>query len=126
VNNRDLVISYLKSFASGDPDLVVEHVSEDFQNIQLGELGTGCEGREAYRQRLQHFLADFENLEYQVEDVIVEGDNVATTYTMTFKQHARTISIPGVMVFTLAHGLINVRKDYWDGLSYQRQTAKDE
>jgi ketosteroid isomerase-like protein len=122
VNNRDLIISYLNSFSSGDPDVVVEHVSENFENIQVGELGTGCSGQDAYRKRLGRFLTDFANLRYEIEDIIVQGDNAAATYTMTFEQDSRTITIPGVMIFTIANGRIAVRKDYWDGLSYQRQT----
>ncbi len=122
MNNRDLIISYLNSFSSGDPDVVVEHVSENFENIQVGELGTGCSTRDAYRKRLGRFLSDFAHLRYEIEDIIVQGDNAAATYTMTFKQDSRTITIPGVMIFTIANGRIAVRQDYWDGLSYQRQT----
>ena len=121
MTNRELVLSYLASFSSGDPDAVAGHVSDDFENIQVGVLGTGCTGKLVYRDRLQGFLAAFANLQYQVDELIVEGDNVAATYTMTFRQDGRDFNIPGVMIITVSDGSIGVRRDYWDGLEFKRQ-----
>ena len=121
MNNRELVLSYLNAFASGDPNAVAEHVSDDFENIQVGVLGTGCKGKDTYRQRLENFLADFADLQYHVEALLVDGDEVAAPYRMTFTQKEQSFDIQGVMLITIRDGRISVRRDYWDGLEYQRQ-----
>jgi len=124
VSNADLVRSYLAAFASGDADTVAGHVSDDFENIQVGELGTGCTGKATYRQRLEGFLSDFEGLKYEVHEIIVDGDKVAAAYRMNFTQGDKAFDIPGVMVITVSNGKIAVRRDYWDGMTYQRQVGE--
>jgi len=124
MNNRELVLSYLDAFASGDPDAITAHVSDDFENIQVGVLGTGCTGKEAYRERLKNFLSDFTGLKYHAEALIVDGDDVAAPYRMSFIQNEQSFDIQGVMVLRVRDGRIAVRKDYWDGLEYQRQAGQ--
>ena len=123
MDNRDVALSYLNAFATGDPDTVASHVTDDFQNIQVGLLGTGCMGAEAYRKRLSGFLAAFTNLKYDVEELIVDGEKVAVAYAMTFTDANRPVKIQGVMIMTMKNGRIAVRSDYWDGLSYLKQTG---
>jgi len=124
MNNRELVLSYLNAFTCGDPDVVVGHVHDDFENIQVSVLGSSCKGKQIYRQRLKKFLTEFSNLEYHPDDLIVEGDRVAAPYTMTFIQNERAFDIQGVMVITIRDDRIAVRRDYWDGLAYQRQAGR--
>ncbi len=124
MTNAELVLSYLSSFETGDRDVVARHVAEDFQNIQMTALGSGCEGKAIYRERLTDFLRDFENLQYKIDELIVDKAHIAVTYEMQFSQKGQRIKIPGVMVFKIRDGLIASRKDYWDGLSYQEQTAQ--
>ena len=124
MNNRELVLSYLNAFATGDPEVVAEHVSDDFENIQVGVLGTGCKGKDTYHQRLKNFLTDFSELRYHVETLIVDDDKVAAPYRMTFTQDQQSFDIQGVMVITVRDGRIAVRRDYWDGLEYQRQAGQ--
>ncbi len=121
LNNAELVAGYLNAFATGNPDEIVKHVADDFENIQVSELGTGCIGIDTYRERLSVFLAAFEKLRYTINELIVDEDKVAAAYTMRFKSEGRNIEIEGVMILTVRDSLILIRKDYWDGLSYQKQ-----
>ncbi len=121
---RETALSYLASFESGEPDKIVSHVSEDFQNNQTGELGKGCTGREVYRERLAGFLDSFRNLRYESQDVVCEGDRVAVIYRMRAEADGKPIDIPGVMIITVVDGEVTSRSDYWDGLSYLKQTGK--
>ena len=123
MTNSDIVRSYLNSFSTGDPATVADHVTDDFENIQVSLLGTGCTGADTYRQRLAGFLGAFEGLRYDIEELIVEGDHVAAAYKMTFTDSERPMEIEGVMILTMRDGKIAVRKDYWDGLSRLKQTA---
>ncbi len=122
MNHRQRVLSYLDSFASGEPDEIVAHVTDDFDNRQVAEIGAGCQGKEVYRQRLVGFLADFAQLRYVADDVIVDGDQVAVTYNMSCLYMEKPVTIAGVMVITLREGLIAIRADYWDGLTFLNQT----
>lgn len=121
---REIALSYMASFASGDPDKIVSHLAEDFRNNQTGALGKSCTGREVYRERLVGFLDSFRNLRYQPEEVVAEGQRVAVTYRMRAEADGKPIDIPGVMMITVADGKITSRSDYWDGLSYLKQTGK--
>lgn len=121
--NRDVVLSYLKAFSSGNPETIAAHVTEDFHNRQIGLLGTGCRGADTYRERLKGFLGAFRNLEYEVEDLVEESDKVAVAYRMTFEDSNRPVAVQGVMIIKLRDSLIAERADYWDGLSYLKQTG---
>lgn len=123
MSNADIARSYLNSFSSGNPEAVAGHVTDDFENIQVGVLGTGCSGADSYRERLAGFLGAFTNLRYDIEELIVDGDKVAAAYKMTFTNSGRPMDIEGVMVMTFRDGKIAVRKDYWDGLSHIKQTV---
>ena len=120
---REIALNYLKSFSSGDPDVVASHVTEDFANNQMGVLGMCFTGRDLYRQKLEGFLSSFRNLEYVAEDVIVEGNRVVIAYRMLTESNQNSIDIQGVMVITTTKDLVSVRSDYWDGLSYLKQAG---
>ncbi len=123
MTGRELVSSYLASFTSADPEVIVSHVCEEFENIQVGLLGTNCTGRETYRQRLKGFLENFKNLRYTIEEIIEADDRVAVAYKMNAEDNRRPIEIQGAMFFTIQDGLISRRNDYWDGLSYLKQAG---
>lgn len=121
---REVALGYLASFASGDPEEIAAFVSEDFRNIQTGELGKGCEGRGEYIVRLAGFLDAFRNLRYKPEEVIADGEYVAISYHMQAEGDGRPFDIPGVMIIRVVDEKITSRSDYWDGLSYLKQTGK--
>ncbi len=123
MTSREIALSYLKAFSSGDPDTVAAYVSENFENNQIGLLGTGCKGRDEYRRRLVGYLGTFRNIQYTPEDIIHDGDRVTIAYRMTAQDNDRPIEIHGVMLITISDGLVSVRSDYWDGLSYLQQVG---
>ena len=125
MSNGEVVRSYLRAFSSADVDAVAAHVTEDFVNRQPGELGQSCQGAAVYRQRLASFLSEFCNLRYAIEELVVQGDRVAVAYHMTCTYQGHPIAIPGAMLITLRDGLIAARTDYWDGLSFLKQTEPD-
>jgi ketosteroid isomerase-like protein len=122
-SNAEIVRSYLNAFASGDPAVVVGHVTDDFENIQVGLLGKGCTGADVYAERLVGFLGAFTDLKYDIEELVVDGNKIAAAYKMTFTDNGQSMVIEGVMVITMRDGKIAVRKDYWDGLSHIKQTV---
>lgn len=115
--------SYLASFESGDPDAIAAHVAPGFVNDHASALGARSVGRDEYRKRLPGFLASFPDVRYTIESVIVDGENVAVAYRMTATSDGRPLDIRGVMVMVVLDGLIRRRTDYWDALTFLRQTG---
>ena len=117
-------LAYVASFASGDPDEIASHVTENFVNEHTAALGSGCQGRDEYRSRLPGFLADFEGLRYEVEDVVADGDRVVVAYRMRATHEGDPINLRGAFRLHVAGDLVAHRIDYWDALTFLRQTGK--
>jgi predicted ester cyclase len=117
-----IVRSYLRAFAGADPDLIADHVADGFINEHTAGLGTGCVGKTAYRDRLPGFLADMVGLQYEVEDLLIDGERAAAFYTMTASWQGNIpISIRGVQRFVVCDELIRHRTDYWDSAVFLAQ-----
>lgn len=121
----DVARSYVESFATGDPDVVAAHVADDFVNEHASALGSGCRGRDEYRRRLPEFLASLPGLRYDVEDVIGEGPTIAVPYRLTAVSDGHPVDLRGVMMIDVADGKVTRRTDYWDALTFLRQTGAD-
>jgi ketosteroid isomerase-like protein len=120
---EDTARSYLASFAGGDPDVIAGHVASGFVNEHASALGRRSEGVDEYRSRLPGFLASLPGLRYDVESVIAAGDRVAVEYRLTATSDSHPIDVRGVMVLDVDDGLITRRTDYWDSLTFLRQTG---
>ena len=123
MTSTDISVSFLNSFSTGDPIHVASHVTDDFENNQMGLLGEKIKGKTAYIERLGSFLKKFRELRYCASNVIAEADKVAIAYDMNCLVDGHKISMQGVMMISVSNGLIRERCDYWDGLSYLRQTG---
>lgn len=118
--------AYLDSFATGDPDIIAEHVAEDFVNEHTAALGSGCIGKAAYRTRLPEFLRDMADLRYEIEHLTTEDDEVAAFYTMTAQWlGASPISVRGVQRLRISNGLVIHRTDYWDSAAFLTQVSHE-
>lgn len=110
-----LARSYFDAFGTGDPVLIASHVSHDFSNEHTAALGSGCQGRHAYRERLPGFLADMAGLRYSIDHLVADGGSIAVFYTMTARWQGTTpIEIQGAQRLEVADGRIVRRVDYWD------------
>lgn len=122
MNPADLVRSYLASFDTCDPDHIASHVADEFRNRHTSALGSGCDGKVAYRERLPDFLASMPGLHYEVEQLITEGDQVAAFYTMTARWQGETpFTVRGIQRLHVLDGQIAERTDYWDSAVFLAQ-----
>ncbi|MFF2850047.1 nuclear transport factor 2 family protein [Streptomyces sp. NPDC058001] len=125
-NTRAAVETYLAALNAHDADAVAACVAEDFVNEHTSSMGHDRRGRAEYRAALTGFLADFGDLRYAPERILVDGGSAAVPYVMTFRMRSagdRPVRIRGVFVFTVAGGLITRRTDYWDSGEVRRQLA---
>jgi len=125
------VRAYISALNTGDVEAAVDCVSDDFVNQHTATLGESVVGRNAYRERLHAFLAEFHNLRYDIEDMIVDGERVAVPYVMSAIWlgpdpgigEERPFSIHGMFNFTVVSGRITRRVDYWDSAEFERQVG---
>ena len=116
-------VSYLTSFATGDPDAVTSHVTDDFVNDHAAALGSGCVGKDEYVRRVPKFLASMPQLRYDIEEVVADGERVFIAYTLHTHVNERDVAVRGAMRFLVRDGLVANRTDYWDSLVFQRQAG---
>lgn len=119
----ELASAYFAALSGHDADAVVALVAEHFVNEHTGEMGDGCVGRAAYRERLPKFFEQLDGLHYDVERLIVDGSTVAALYLLTAEISSTPVRVRGVMVIDTEDGAITKRTDYWDGLTIQSQLA---
>lgn len=125
-STRDTVERYLAALNAHDPDAIAACVAEDFVNEHTSSMGHSRRGRANYREALDEFLDGFENLHYEVEQLLVDGADAAVRYRMSFELRSaggRPVSVRGAFVFGVEDGLITHRVDYWDSGDVQRQLA---
>ena len=103
--------------------MVAAHVSDDFVNLHTSALASPSQGKEAYQERLADFLTTFSGLAYEVSDIIVERHRAAAAYVMRARVDGSPIEIQGVMRLIVRDGLIERRVDYFDSLTFLRQTG---
>lgn len=120
----EAAVGYMSAFATGDPEAVAAWVTDDFENRHASALGSACTGIDEYRRRLPGFLASMAGIGYAIERVIADGAWVSVSYRMTAQPEGIAIDIPGVMVIETRDGKVASRTDYWDALTYLRQTGK--
>ena len=116
-----VVRSYLASFATADPDAIAAHVSDDFANRHTSALGSRCDGRDAYRERLPDFLASMPGLEYGLDELVIDGDRAAAFYTLTGTWGGVPFSVQGAQRLVVRDGQITSRLDHWDSAVFLRQ-----
>ncbi|WP_245655774.1 nuclear transport factor 2 family protein [Microtetraspora fusca] len=124
---RAAVARYVDALNAHDADAIAACVSPDFVNEHTSPLGRSVTGRDGYRANLTGFLADFADLHYAVEDLIVEDCRAALAYRMSFRllsAGGKPVAVRGVFRLQVgAHGLITHRTDYWDSGEVRRQLA---
>ena len=99
-------------------------MSDDFVNLHTSTLGSPSQGKATYLERLADFLATFAGLNYETTDIVVEGDRAVAAYVMRARVDGTPIEIHGVMRLTITGGLIERRVDYFDSLTFLRQTGQ--
>lgn len=123
------VRAYLDALNRGSAEEAARCVSDDFINEHTSTLGESVVGRDAYRERLGGFLAQFANLRYDIERMIVDGTQVAVPYRMSAtwrggnadRSADRPFAIRGMFRFEVEGGRIVHRVDYWDSADFLRQ-----
>jgi ketosteroid isomerase-like protein len=121
-----VVLRYLAALNDHDPEAATACVTVGFVNEHTATGGVTRVGREAYRAALEEFFERFQQLRYEPEEIIIDGDRAAVAYRLTFTAaredgRRRAVAIRGMFRFRLDGELIAHRVDYWDSADYERQ-----
>lgn len=126
---QQLLQRYLAALNAGDAAAAADCVAADFINEHTAGLGRNIYGRDAYRERLLGFLADFVDLHYEIQDMIIDGDRAAVPYVFSGRWRGaqgeyaagRPFSLRGIFSFRIQRHEIAHRVDYWDSAEFMRQ-----
>jgi ketosteroid isomerase-like protein len=120
--NRRLVRRYFELLNGSDLSRVAEIVSPDI--VFFGPRApAGIRGREAFIEFIAALRRDSPDLRFAEGEMVVEGDRVASVFTMTRthssseEAHAKVIVTEGMDLFHIAEGRIQRINAYLDRLS---------
>ncbi len=120
----EVALVYLEALGGDDADHVAALVTEGFVNEHQSAIGSGCVGRENYRERLAGFMASFPNRHYDVVGTVADDVTAAIRYRFGADIEGTRIDIPGVMWIDVEAGLVARRVDTWDSLTFFHQTGR--
>jgi len=123
-NKATLRRVFQEAFNENKLDLIDETYAEDYEFDAPRLAGQAVTtGREAFKRRVESFGAAFGDIHYTIEDVIAEGDLVATIFTFGglhrgdfagFPPTNRRVEISGVHFARFVDGMI---KKTWAGFT---------
>lgn len=128
--NRALSSRYYEAWNSGDLAIPDEIFAETFFINDPGSPVPLVMGPNGVKGRMRDYRAAFPDLEIEVEDVVGEGDRVATRWTLRgthlgvfagFEATGRRIEVPGITIHRADGGLIVEAWVNWDTLGMRRQ-----
>ncbi len=123
--------AYINALNAGDADAAASCVTNDFVNEHTSTTGESVTGRYNYRQRLIGFFAKFRFLNYDIEDLIVDGERIAMPYRMSARWvdtdgDEHPFEIRGIFRFMIRDEKIACRVDYWDSAEFDRQIGMNQ
>jgi tetratricopeptide (TPR) repeat protein len=101
-------------------DLVISSCERFKQHFTDSEFASGYQYMTALGQFWKHNYAEA----LQAAATVAEGDRVAAAYLMRAVHDGVPIQIPGMFSFVITGGLITRRVDYFDSLTFLRQTGQ--
>ena len=88
-------------------------------------------GRESFRVQWKKWISAFPDLNFEIKEIIVEGDRVVTRWHLTGTHTGneflgkpaanQKISVDGVSIDTIKDGVVLEGFDAWDSLSFREQ-----
>jgi len=123
-----LVTELLEAWNAHDLDRVAAFYAETYEGTDVGEASP-LRGREAVRRMVARYLRAFPDLEFDEEDMIVQGQRVALMWKVRGTHRGPLMNIPatnrateirGMSLLTIEDGRIVRQTSIWDVAGFLR------
>ena len=116
--NEEIIRKFVAAWSRLDPSELAEYFAEDgvYHNIPSGPV----EGRDKIRKFIAAFTADWTSTNWELINVVADGDLVVTERVDRTKLGKRKADLPCLGIFEMQNGKIKVWRDYFDMLTYMR------
>jgi len=115
-NNEALVRDFIAAWSRLDVDELVAYFCEDgvYHNMPAEPVA----GHEALRAFIGAFLANWERTDWEVLNLLAEGDIVVVERMDRTLASGKSVDLPCCGVFEMRNGKIAVWRDYFDMATY--------
>ncbi|HSG90974.1 MAG TPA: SgcJ/EcaC family oxidoreductase [Pseudomonadales bacterium] len=117
-DNASIVREFIQAWSRLDPDELASYFTEDgvYHNIPTEPVA----GREAVRQFIAGFSANWTETDWEILTLIADGDRVVCERIDRTKTTAGDVDLPCTGVFEMRDGKIAVWRDYFDLGTFMR------
>jgi limonene-1,2-epoxide hydrolase len=118
VNNKQIVSDFIAAWSSLDVDALVDYFSSDgtYYNMPIQPVS----GHDNLRKFISQFLANWEKTDWEVVNIIADGDLVVAERVDRTIVAGHPVDLPCVGVFEMRDGKIFVWRDYFDMATYTK------
>jgi ketosteroid isomerase-like protein len=118
-----VVRRYFEAWEDGDPDELADVVHSDYAGHVHALAGTEERDRETLGRQIEAHAEVFEERQYEIEDLVASGDEVAGRVHMraTHVETDRSAEMDGLVLFRLEKGRIAEEWASWDYFGLARQ-----
>ncbi len=111
-----------QAFNAHDAERVAGYYAKDYTGFDVSRAGPH-QGREGVLRMLGEYFAAFPDLEFQLEETIIDSDRIVRVWTangthqgsvMNIPPTGRRVSVRGVSVLTLKEGQVKDGLYIWD------------
>ena len=118
---KDIVKRFSEeAWVKGNPDIIDEILSHDF--IYHDPAMPAIDNRELYKRGIISAHSLFKNIQYEIKDMIMEGEKIAVRYIFSADYKVGRVSHDGIAIYLFANNCVMELWDFWDaaGLKQQR------
>ncbi len=120
-SNEKTIRAFIKAWSRLDPAELTDFFTPDgtYHNIPIGPIS----GRENLKRFIGGFLKNWTATEWDVLNVVAQGDVVIAERLDRTKVGDKTVNLPCCGVFEMKDGKIKVWRDYFDMSTYTNALA---
>ena len=115
-DNVSIISQFIEAWTDLDPDALADYFTEDgtYHNMPAQPVS----GRDAIRQFITAFLASWKETQWEVLNIVGNGDLVFAERIDRTKTTQGNVDLPCVGVFEMQDGKIRMWRDYFDMSTY--------
>ncbi len=120
-DNKEIIRAFIGAWSRLDADELVDYFTDDgtYHNMPMEPVS----GRENVRQLIGGFLSTWTATEWEIVNLIADGDVVIAERVDKTKAGDKAVDLPCTGVFEMRDGKIAVWRDYFDMGTYASAMA---